>query len=359
MTRAIVLRSWSGGPPAEDDFAVDELELPAIRDGQILVRGLFMSAGLIPGDFMPLGPYARGRTHQGESYPPFELGEPLHGGAIGEVVETLAPGFPIGDIVTHDYGWREHAVLDATEARKIASIPGVPLSAYLGVLGMPGLAAYVGLLHVAALRKEDAVFVAGAAGAAGGLAGQIARLRGASRVVGSAGSDAEACYLVQKLGFDDAFNYKVGGPVAERLERAAPDGIDVYFGNACGEHLEAAIGALRRHGRAAMCGAVWTRDRTRDSTCDSTCDWTGDHAGPSPAPRNLSLIVGKRLSLCGFLAEEHLERMPDMTQEVGAWLRAGEITLEETIVDGLENAPGAFIGMLRGENPGKVIVRLA
>ncbi|MCW2882602.1 MAG: alcohol dehydrogenase, zinc-containing [Sphaerisporangium sp.] len=334
MTRAIALRSRPTGWPAEDDFEMVELDLPPLREGQILVRNLYMS----------VDPYMRGRMNEGESYvPPFKIGEPLLGGAIGEVVETLAPEFDIGDIVLHGYGWREHAVVNASEAREITPIPGVPLSAYLGVLGMPGLTAYVGLLDIAAFKEGDAVFVSGAAGAVGSLAGQIARLKGASRVVGSAGSEAKVGYLIHKLGFDDAFDYKADGPVAEQLRRAAPDGIDVYFDNVGGEHLEAAIEVFHHYGRTAMCGSISTYN----------------DAEPSPGPRNLFKIVGKRLTLRGFIVGDHADRTPDMLKEVGAWLQEGKITFEETVVEGLENAPRAFIGMLRGENLGKMIVRLA
>ncbi|WP_424535859.1 NADP-dependent oxidoreductase [Sphaerisporangium viridialbum] len=334
MTRAITLRSRPVGWPTKDDFELVELELPPLREGQILVRDLYMS----------VDPYMRGRMNEGESYvPPFELGEPLRGGAIGEVVETLAPEFRIGDIVLHDYGWREHAVPDASEARRITPLPGVPLSAYLGVLGMPGLTAYVGLLDIAAFKKGDAVFVSGAAGAVGSLAGQIARLKGASRVVGSAGSPAKVAHVIEKLGFDDAFDYKADGPVVEQLRRAAPDGIDVYFDNVGGEHLEAAIDVFRRYGRTAVCGAISVYNE----------------AEPVRGPRNLFLVVGKRLTLRGFIVGDHAGRMPDMIDEVGGWLQEGRITFEETVVEGLENAPDAFIGMLRGQNLGKMIVRLA
>jgi NADPH-dependent curcumin reductase CurA len=233
-------------------------------------------------------------------------------------------------------------VLNASEARKITPVPGVPLSAYLGVLGMPGLTAYVGLLDIAAFKEGDVVFVSGAAGAVGSLAGQIARLKGASRVIGSAGSEAKVAYLIEKLGFDDAFDYRVDGPVVEQLRRAAPKGIDVYFDNVGGEHLEAAIDVFRPYGRTAMCGAISVYNE----------------AEPPPGPRNLFLAIGKRLTLRGFIVSDHGDRMPAMIEEVGAWLRDGKITFEETVVEGLENAPAAFIGMLRGENIGKMIVRL-
>ncbi|WP_189240812.1 NADP-dependent oxidoreductase [Planomonospora parontospora] len=331
LSRQINLASRPSGWPTPDDFDLVEVDLPAPQEGQVLVRNRFMS----------VDPYMRGRMNDVESYvPPFRLGEPLEGGAIGEVVESRAPGLEAGDLVLHGFGWREQVVTDATRVRKVDPIEGVSPSAYLGVLGMPALTAYVGLLDIASFKEGDAVFVSGAAGAVGALVGQIARLKGASRVVGSAGSDAKVARL-RELGFDAAFNYR-NGPVAERLREAAPDGIDVYFDNVGADHLEAAIERLNNGGRIAMCGSIAAYNATE----------------PPCAPRNLFLAVGKRLTMRGFIVSDHSSRMRDMVAEVGGWLREGRITADETVVDGLENAPAAFIGLLRGENTGKMIVRL-
>ncbi|MBG0814140.1 NADP-dependent oxidoreductase [Planomonospora sp. ID82291] len=331
MSRQINLASRPSGWPTPDDFDLVEADLPAPQEGQVLVRNLFMS----------VDPYMRGRMNDAESYvPPFRLGEPLEGGAVGEVVESRAPGLEAGDLVLHGFGWREQVVADAARVRKVDPIEGVSPSAYLGVLGMPALTAYVGLLDIASFTEGDAVFVSGAAGAVGALVGQIARLKGASRVVGSAGSDAKVARL-RELGFDAAFNYR-NGPVAEQLREAAPDGIDVYFDNVGADHLEAAIERLRNGGRIAMCGAIAAYNATE----------------PPCAPRNLFLAVGKRLTMRGFIVGDHSSRMRDMIAEVGGWLREGRIVADETVVDGLENAPAAFIGLLRGENTGKMIVRL-
>ncbi len=331
MSRQINLASRPSGWPTSDDFDLVEADLPAPQEGQVLVRNLFMS----------VDPYMRGRMNDAESYvPPFRLGEPLEGGAVGEVVESRTPGLQAGDLVLHGFGWREQVVTDAARVRKVDPIEGVSPSAYLGVLGMPGLTAYVGLLDIASFKKGDAVFVSGAAGAVGALVGQIAKLKGASRVVGSAGSDAKVARL-RELGFDAAFSYR-DGLVAEQLREAAPDGIDVYFDNVGADHLEAAIERLNNGGRIAMCGAIAAYNATE----------------PPCAPRNLFLAVGKRLTMRGFIVGDHSSRMRDMIAEVGGWLREGRITADETVVDGLENAPAAFIGLLRGENTGKMIVRL-
>jgi NADPH-dependent curcumin reductase CurA len=333
-TREVRLAARPVGAPTAGDFALVNVELPPPGPGQVLVRNLFMS----------VDPYVRmrGRTGDPESYvPPFQVGESLDGPAVGEVVESRAEGLAPGDLVLHGYGWRDQAVADAGRVRRVERIDGVSPSAYLGPLGIPALTAYAGLLDVAELRPGDAVFVSGASGATGSMAGQIARLKGASRVVGTAGTDAKVAYLTERLGFDAAFNYR-HGDIADQLAKAAPHGIDVYFDNAGGEQLEAAIGALNVHGRVAMCGAIAVFSSTE----------------PPAGPRNLALVIGKRLTLRGFSVRDHADRMPDMIQEVGRWLRTGRIVADETIVHGLEFAPEAFVGLVRGEITGRMIVRL-
>ena len=216
---------------------------------------------------------------------------------------------------------------------------GLSPSAYLGVLGMPTLTAYVGVLDIAALKPGDVVFVSGAAGAVGSMAGQIAKLKGAARVIGSAGTEEKVRWL-REIGFDAAFNYRTA-PVLAQLREAAPDGIDVYFDNVGADHLDAALVMLNNHGRVAMCGAIAHYNATEP-----------------PPPGNLGLVVSKRLTLRGFIIIDHADRQPDMIADVSAWLRDGKLTHAETIVDGLERAPGAFIDLLRGANTGKMLVRL-
>ncbi|MEV0402103.1 NADP-dependent oxidoreductase [Actinoallomurus sp. NPDC050550] len=331
-TREVHLVSRPQGWPEPTDFALVETELPPPGDGEALVRNLFMS----------VDPYMRGRMNDVKSYvPPFGLNEVMTGGAIGEVVESRSSDLKPGDVVLHELGWREHAVAPAKEFRKVTPVDGVPASAFLGVLGMPGLTAYAGLLDVAGMKEGDAVFVSGAAGAVGSLVGQIARQRGASRVIGSAGSDEKVAYLTDRLGFDTAFNYK-SGPVHKLLAAAAPDGIDVYFDNVGGEHLEAAIGALNNYGRAAICGAISMYNVKE----------------PQPGPRNLPLMIGKRLTLRGFIVTDHYSMFGDFVREVGGWLADGKIQFEETVFDGVDHAVDAFLAMLRGQNTGKMVVRL-
>jgi NADPH-dependent curcumin reductase CurA len=329
-SREIQLAARPHGEPKPTDFRLVDVELPDPGPGEILVHNTYMS----------VDPYMRGRMNDVKSYvPPFQLDAPLDGGAVGEVQASGADGFAPGDVVLHRLGWRDHAVLAAEHARKVDA-GGLPESAFLGVLGMPGLTAYAGLLDVAGLQEGDVVFVSGAAGAVGSLAGQIARLRG-NTVIGSAGSAEKVAHLVDDLGFDAAFNYK-DGPVAEQLAAAAPGGIDVYFDNVGGEQLEAAIGALNRNGRVALCGAISGYNATE----------------PPRGIRNMALAIGKRLTLRGFIAGDHVGRLGDLHAEIGPAVREGRVQFRETVAEGLDNAPQALIDLLRGANVGKMVVKL-
>ncbi|MFJ6940847.1 NADP-dependent oxidoreductase [Streptomyces sp. NPDC101132] len=318
------------GWPVAEDFALREVPVVVPTEpGRILVRNLHMS----------VDPYMRGRMNDVKSYiPPFQLDRPMDGGAVGEVVASTDEGFQVGDHVLHGLGWREYAEGDAKLATKVDGTLA-PLSAYLGVLGMPGLTAYAGLFETASFKEGDAVFVSGAAGAVGSLVGQFAKIKGASRVIGSAGSDDKVKLLTEKYGFDAAFNYK-NGPVAGQLKDAAPEGIDVYFDNVGGDHLEAAIGSLKVHGRATLCGAIAQYNATE----------------PTPGPANLALVIGKRLRLQGVLVGDHYGIQQQFVTDVAGWIRSGELTYDETVVEGIENSVDAFLGMLRGENTGKMIV---
>lgn len=319
------------GWPTPDDVALREGPVIAPSEGQIVVRNLYLS----------VDPYMRGRMNDVKSYvPPFQLDRPMDGGAIGVVLASEAEGFAPGDHVLHRLGWREFATLDARHAVRV-SADLAPLSTYLGALGLTGLTAYAGLLDVASFKAGDAVFISGAAGAVGSQAGQMARIKGASRVIGSAGTDEKVRLLTEEYGFDAAFNYK-NGPVAEQLKEAAPDGIDVYFDNVGGEHLEAAISSLKLYGRVTVCGMIAQYNDTE---------------APA-APRNLALVIGKRLRLQGMIVTDYDELQEQFTEEVSGWLRSGELKYRETFVDGIENTLDAFLGVLKGENTGKMVVRL-
>lgn len=331
-TRAFHLVSRPEGEPTEDNFRLVTDTLPDPGPGEIAVRNLAIS----------VDPYMRGRMRDAPSYaPPWQLDQPVQGGAVGEVIASGADAVDVGDLVVHNLGWRDYAVLPADQATVVPRQDDVPPSLYLGALGMPGRTAYAGLIRIARFRPGDIVFVSGAAGAVGSMVGQIAKLSGARQVIGSAGSSEKINYLRDELGFDAVFDYH-DGPAAELLAQAAPDGIDVFFDNVGGEQLEAAIGRMNLGGRIAICGAISGYNK----------------AEPEPGPRNLGLFIGKRLTMTGFLVGDHADLAEEFTEKVGGWYASGQLVVRETVVHGLEQTPAAFIGMLRGANTGKMIISL-
>ncbi|WP_284977646.1 NADP-dependent oxidoreductase [Arthrobacter sp. fls2-241-R2A-200] len=330
-TREIQLASRPVGRPTPENFRLAVTPLQELADGQLLVRNQFMS----------VDPYMRGRMNDVKSYSaPFQVDAALDGGAVGEVIASRSDAHKVGDVVVHSLGWREYAVVDATATTPVPS--GLaPTSAFLGALGMTGLTAYAGLLKVAEFKEGDVVFVSGAAGAVGSMVGQIAKAMGASKVIGSAGSAEKVARLLE-LGFDSAFNYN-DAPVLDQLREAAGErGIDVYFDNVGGDHLEAALATLTVGGRVAMCGAISQYNSTE----------------PPAAPRNLAVAIGKQLTLRGFLVGGQRQHAAEFAQKMAGWLADGSVSYDETIVDGLENAPQAFIDLLDGANTGKMLVRL-
>ncbi|HKE20080.1 MAG TPA: NADP-dependent oxidoreductase [Kofleriaceae bacterium] len=331
IAREVHLVSRPVGLPGPENFALVERRLDEPRAGQVLVRNRWMS----------VDPYMRGRMREGKSYiPPFRLGEPLEGAAVGVVEASAAPGFAPGDTVAHFAGWRDRALVDASGATRVDQ--GVaPLPAYLGALGGPGLAAYVGLLRVARPRRGETVFVSAAAGAVGSIACQIAALHGC-RVVASAGSDAKIAWLRDELGVDAAINYRTAGDFRAALAAACPDGIDVYFDNVGGVQLDAALAVANDFARFALCGMI---EQYNEET-------------PAPVLPHLYLAVTRRIALQGFITPDHQEDMPAFTADMARWIREGRIRWRETVVAGLERAPEAFVGLFRGENIGKMLVEL-
>ncbi|WP_370237292.1 MULTISPECIES: NADP-dependent oxidoreductase [Henriciella] len=323
------------GMPKLSDFAMSEAEATDPKDGEIQVRNSWMS----------VDPYMRGRMYDRESYvPPFQIGETLTGGAVGKVTASAHPDYAVGDLVTSMAGWREAwtAAPDAMMANKVPQT-GLPDSALLGVAGMPGLTAYAGLLRVAALKEGDTVFVSGAAGAVGSTVVQIAKIKKCT-VIGSAGG-TEKCNLVKSLGADAVIDYKQHNSYESllgALKAAAPKGIDVYFDNVGGDHLEAAIECARPMARFAECGMISQYNATE----------------PTPGPRNIIQVVGKQLSIRGFIVSTHADMQPQFLQDMAGWIQSGQMKFEETVMEGIESAPEAFLGLFQGRNKGKMLVKL-
>lgn len=325
------LRRRPQGMPSPDDFEIVDAPVGEPGPDEVVVRNLYLS----------VDPYMRGRMSDRKSYaPPYEVGAVMTGGAVGRVVASRHPEFEEGDLVESRFGWREGFCVDGSKLRAIPDPVAAP-SAYLGVLGMPGLTAYVGLLEVAELKEGETVLISGAAGAVGSVAGQIARINGC-RVLGSAGGPEKVQYLRDELGFDFAFDYREGR-LSERIKEGSPDGLDVYFDNVGGELLEAAIGRMRTFGRIALCGSI---SRYNDT-------------GPTPGPANLSRAVGWCLTLRGFLVPHYEHMRAPFLKDMGEWVRTGQVTYRETVVEGIEEAPQAFIGLFTGANLGKMVVKIA
>jgi NADPH-dependent curcumin reductase CurA/NAD(P)H-dependent FMN reductase len=330
VNREIHLVSRPAGEPALSDFKLVETAIPEPGEGQVLVRNTWLS----------VDPYMRGRMDDVESYiPPFPLGAALDGSAVGEVVESGSADIPVGATVVHFLGWREYAVVDAAAATVIDPTL-VPAQAFLGALGTTGLTAYTALTEVAPVKEGDVVFISGAAGAVGSIAGQIARKLGASRVIGSAGGPEKGKRLIADFGYDAAIDYKAGSLPAQ-LAEAAPEGIDVYLDNVGGSHLEAAIGAARPGGRIALVGAI------------------SGYNEPVPGPGNLFQAYAKELNLRGMLITSYLHLFGEYIPQAIGWLADGSLYTEETVIEGIDQAPAAFLALLRGANTGKMLVRLA
>ena len=323
------LASRPRGMPSAADFDLTRTTVPPLQADQVLVRNIFMS----------VDPYMRGRMNAGKSYvPSFEVGRALEGGAIGEVVESHAKEFKSGDVVTSRYGWREFFVAAPNELHAVDKAVQ-PLSVHLGALGMTGMTAWAGLTLVE-VKAGDVIFISGAAGAVGNVAGQLAKLRGC-RVIGAAGSTEKVRSLMGECGFDVAFNYKTG-PTSDQLNRAAPDGIDVYFDNVGGELLEVALSALRVHGRIIACGGIAAYNDEK----------------PRPGPANLFNMTTKRLTMKGLIVGDWLSRQGEFDEEVGGYYRAGKLKNKETVVEGIDHAVDAFLGLFTGGNMGKMVVKL-
>lgn len=328
----IQLASRPTGWPTAENFNIASINYGSLAAGEVRVQNEYLS----------VDPYMRGRMSDARSYvAPYEIGGPITGGAVGRVIESADEQLPVGSVVLHQHGWSDRIQAEGASFNQIPEVPGMPLSLRLHILGMTGLTAYVGLTQIAALQPGDTVFISGAAGAVGTAAGQIAKLLGAKRVIGSAGSDQKVALLTSKYGYDAAFNYK-DGDVRGQLAAAAPEGIDVFFDNVGGEHLEAALASFNDGGRAALCGAI--------SGYNSTVRAAG--------PDNMANLITRGLRLQGFTLSNYLHLSPQFAQQMGDWFAAGKIAYDETIVEGIEHTVEAFLTMMGGANTGKMLVRI-
>ena len=327
--REVRLAARPRGVPVASDFEIAEVPVPEPSEGEILVRNAYVS----------VDPYMRARMNEARSYAAsYVVGEPRWGGAVGRVESSRSPNFAEGDWVLHGLGWREWALLDGSGVQ-VLDPRQAPVSTALGVLGMPGFTAWYGLFEIGAVREGETVFVSGAAGAVGSAAVQMAGIAGC-RVLGSAGSP-EKVEWARELGCDGVFSYREQR-ARSALRDLAPDGIDVYFDNVGGETLEAAIGAMRNYGRVVACGSIATYNDT-----------------DAPAgPRNMFMVVTKRLRVQGFIISDHYDRFREFHEQASAWVADGRLRYRETVVEGIENAPEAFVGLLRGDNTGKMLVRV-
>ncbi len=329
-SREIRLKSRPLGTPSADNFDLVTVELPDPAPGEVQVRNTWMT----------VDPYMRGRMNDVQSYTqPFQIGEALQGGAVGEVIASNDPAFKTGEAVQSFLGWREAFNAPAAAVQKLDTL-GLPPQAFLGVAGMPGMTAYVGLLKIAALKDGDVVFVSAAAGAVGQVVCQIAKLKGHT-VIGSAGGAEKVRYL-KEIGVDHVIDYKAESDLFAALMRAAPGGIDVYFENVGGAHMEAALMAAKPFARFALCGMISQYNAT----------------DMGPGVRGLIMAVGKQLRLEGFIVSSHYDQLPQFTKEMSGWIASGKVKWKETVENGIENAPTAFLKLFKGENLGKMLVKL-
>ena len=322
VSRQIRLRDRIVGMPKESDFELVEVPLPAPGEGDVLVQNLYTS----------VDPYMRGGMRSAQP------GQSLEGGCAGKIVHSNSDRFKVGDYVTGPLGWRDYYVAPAEHVTAVDTTIA-PLRSFLGAVGMPGRTAYFGFLEIGQPKAGETVFVSAAAGAVGSIVCQIGKIRGC-RVVASAGSEQKVAWLLEKAGVDAAFNYKQVDDLEAELRQHCPDGLDIYFENVGGRHLQAALAVMNMHGRIPLCGMISHYNDVE----------------PTPGPTNLSSAIGKRIRLQGFIVTDFMARNAEFYRDMGQWISEGKIQWEETVVEGLENAPKAFISLFTGEKLGKVVV---
>ncbi len=331
MNKVILLANRPTGVPTLNDFRFEEIEMPTVKDGEVLLKTVYVS----------VDPYLRGRMNDAKSYvPPFELNKPMQSAIIAEVTESKNPDFSIGDHVTAGLDWKMFQTSSGKGLTKLDD--SVSLTAYLGILGMTGLTAYLGIQEILKPKEGETLVVSGAAGAVGSAVGQIAKIMGA-KVVGIAGSDAKISSLKTKFGYDEGINYKTASNMEEEIKAAAPDGVDMYFDNVGGDVSDAVIFNMNKYGRIAICGTISSYNDAEEST----------------GPRLQPYLLKNSMLMQGFIVSNYADKFPEAMKQLTAWFKEGKLQYSETIVEGFDQIPQAFIDLFEGKNEGKMVVKIS
>ncbi|WP_017256797.1 NADP-dependent oxidoreductase [Pedobacter arcticus] len=331
MNKVILLNKRPEGKPTESDFKFVEENMPTLKEGEVLLKTHYVS----------VDPYLRGRMTEAKSYiPPFELHKPIQSGMIAEVIESKNSDFAVGDFISGMLEWKKFQTNTGKSLTKVDD-KGVALSAYLGILGMTGLTAYLGLIEIGKPKQGETIVVSGAAGAVGSAVGQIGKILGC-KVIGIAGTDEKVDMLKSKFGFDEAINYKTTKDMQKAIKNAAPNGVDIYFDNVGGEISDAVLANINRFGRVAVCGAI------------SLYNATEIPVGPRVQP----ILIKNSVLMQGFIVGNYAEKFPEAIKQLGEWLKVGKLDYSETITEGFDHIPSAFIGLFEGKNNGKMVVKV-
>lgn len=327
----VVFKHRPSGWVEERHFEIIKSEIPVPKEGEVLIKNIYMS----------VDPYMRGRMREGKSYATgFDLGKVMQAGIVGKVIESRNSKLPEGTLVNGILNWEQYSISNGRNLLKLN--PGSePLSYFLGVLGMPGMTAWIGLLKIGTPKPRETVFISAASGAVGQVAGQIAKIKGC-RVVGSVGTNEKLNFIINDIGFDSGFNYKSGKVFDDSLKETCPEGIDIYFENVGGKMLDSVLSNLNPFSRIIACGMISQYNLEKPESV-----------------KNLMGIVGNRVLMQGFIVSDHFDELPQFQIEMSQWIKEGKIIYRESVTEGLENAPRAFIGMLKGENFGKAVVHIA
>ncbi|MEO6686327.1 MAG: NADP-dependent oxidoreductase [Dyadobacter sp.] len=329
-TRQIVLASRPVGMPTKENFRFENIDLAELKEGEVLLKGLYYS----------VDPYMRGRMNDAKSYvPPFQLDEPLSGGVIAQVMESKSDSFATGDYVLGSLPWRENCIVSKAEIHQIDAT-AAPASYYLGILGMTGLTAYIGFMHIGKPKSGETVVVSAAAGAVGIVVGQIAKIQGC-RVVGIAGSDKKTDLLTEEYGFDQAINYKTTPDLEKAIAEACPDGVDIYFDNVGGDISDAVISQMNFHARIPLCGQIALYNTTSNAT----------------GPRLQPMLLTRSILMQGFIVSDYQSSFSEATEHLSQWVKEGKLKFKETLLHGFDQLPAALLGLFSGKNEGKMIVQ--